>query len=129
MPTKIALTLLVLLAATLGGCPFDVIHVQQVPTRFETSGACPAPFVLSVDLAVRPSGGFERTLKKETRWTCVGRVPQGHVYRTHDQVLTVEASHVHEATLVVSSGYLVGFYLPVERTFSPLEPAVALPAR
>jgi len=82
---------------------------------------------LAGDLTVKPSGGYERTLKKHTRWECVGQVTQGQVYRTRDQVLTVEASHVYEANIVVSSGHLVGFYLPVERTFSPLDAPILLP--
>jgi hypothetical protein len=38
------------------------------------------------------------------------------VYATRDRVLTVEASNVHEAYIVVSNGKLVGFFLPVEKT-------------
>jgi hypothetical protein len=52
--------------------------------------------------------------------------PQGDVFRTADQVLTVEASHIHEAYIVVWGSMLRGFYLPVEGTFSPLSSPVDL---
>jgi hypothetical protein len=52
--------------------------------------------------------------------------PQGNVYRTRDQVVTVEGSHIHEAYIVVTERSLVGFYLPVERTFSPVTPSQTL---
>lgn len=112
---------------TLSGCAFNVVHVEQVPAVLDPTASCAAPFHLAENLSVRPSGGYERTLKKQTRWYCVGQIPQGYVYQTRDQVLTIEASHVYEARLVVSSGRLVGFYLQVEHTFSPLDPAVTLP--
>jgi len=51
---------------------------------------------------------------------------QGVVYKSKDQVLTVEASNIYEANIVVLSNKLVGFYLPVEHTFSPLDSKVKL---
>ena len=47
---------------------------------------------------------------------------QGEVYKSRDQVLTVEGYHVHEAYLVVASDELMGFYLPVEHNFAPISP-------
>lgn len=47
----------------------------------------------------------------------VGTDPHGDVYKTEDQILTVEASNVYEAFIVISAGDLVGFYLPVEDAF------------
>jgi len=34
----------------------------------------------------------------------------------------VEGAHVHEAYLVVAGDRLVGFYLPVEKAYSPATP-------
>ena len=120
-----ALTVLVL-----GGCAFDVIHVDHTPVQLHTADdTCTAPFTLSDDITVTPSGGYDRTLKQGTRWECRGRIDQGWVYRTRDQVLTVEASNVFEADIVVSGRKLTGFYLPVERAYSALRPAVDLPTR
>jgi hypothetical protein len=67
--------------------------------------------------------GYERALRKDTMWKPVGNVPQGTVYASVDSVFSVEGAHVHEAYLVVSRGNLVGFYLPVERSFVSLDPA------
>ena len=113
-----------------GGCAFDVIHVDRTPVRLDTaSKTCTAPFTLGGDVTVTPSGGYDRTLKQGTRWECRGRIEQGWVYRTRDQVLTLEASNVFEADIVVSGRTLTGFYLPVERAYSALRPAVELPIR
>ncbi|HVN97529.1 MAG TPA: hypothetical protein VMT62_13960 [Syntrophorhabdaceae bacterium] len=56
----------------------------------------------------------------------VGTVSEGEVYKSKDQVLTVECSNIHEAYLVVSQGSLVGFYLPVEKGFVKLPEPIAL---
>ena len=128
MPKRILPGALMLLAA--GGCAFDVIHVDHTPVQMETADdACTAPFTLSEDVTVTPSGGYARTLKQGTRWECRGRIEQGWVYRTRDQVLTLEASNVFEADIVVSGQTLTGFYLPVEQAYSALSPAVDLPTR
>ena len=107
-------------AATLGGCAFDVIHVDQYPARLEAASANVRPFTLTSDATLDIGYGYRRVLSAGTRWRCVGRVQQGDVFTTSDQVLTVEASNVQEAYIVIESRNLVGFYLPVEKTFSPL---------
>ncbi len=66
-----------------------------------------------------PSEGSATTLRAGTRWELVGVVSQGEVYRTRDQVVTLQGDDIHEGYIVVSQGALVGFYLPVERAFSP----------
>jgi predicted acetyltransferase len=48
-----------------------------------------------------------------------GRSQEGQVYKPVDGVFTVEGAQVHEAHLVLEGDRLVGFYLPVERAFSP----------
>ena len=128
MPKRILPGALMLIAT--GGCAFDVIHVDHTPARLDTASApCTAPITLSTDVTVTPSGGYARTLKRGTRWECRGRIDQGWVYRTRDQVLTLEASNVFEADIVVLDGTLTGFYLPVERAYSALSPTVELPAQ
>lgn len=66
------------------------------------------------------NSGYERTIQKDSPWKLVGSVPQGKVYASLGSVFSVEGAHVHEAYLVVTKGNLVGFYLPVEKSFSPL---------
>jgi hypothetical protein len=83
-------------------------------------------FRLSRAAEVALSTGYSTTLRANTRWELVGTVTQGEVYRTKDQVVTLEGAHIHEGYLVLDRGTLVGFYLPVERTFSPVTPAKQL---
>ena len=54
-------------------------------------------------------------------WIFVGSLPQGDVFKSRDQILTIEGSNIYEAYIVVVSDNLVGFYLPAEGTFSPLK--------
>lgn len=112
--------------AFLIGCAFDVIRVEQIPTSFSSVKSCDNFFILAQDINAELGGGYNRTIKKDTRWDCVGKIPQGDVYKTRDQILTVEASNVFEAYIVVLSNELVGFYLPVEGTFSPLDNKIQL---
>jgi len=114
------------LALLLYGCAFDLVHVKQVPTTLDSRASATGGLVLNTQAHVDLGTGFSRTLRQGTTWEHVGSIPQGHVYRTRDQVVTVEASNVHEAYIVVAGNKLVGFYLPVERSFSPLADAVEL---
>ena len=93
---------------------------SKTPAELVSTIAAMPSFLLDHDLDVDLPFGYRRVLRKGTRWTHVGSIAQGDVYTSNDQVLTVEASNVHEAYIVVSSANLVGFYLPVERTYSPL---------
>ena len=71
--------------------------------------------------------GYRRTLGTDVTWRAVGRLPQGRVYRPVDSVFTIEGQQVHEAWLVVDETRLVGFYLPGESRYSPLDTQVRLP--
>lgn len=102
------------------GCAFDVVRVKQIPTRLEPVDADHDQWVLTKDIKVKLGTGYSRTLKAGTTWNLVGKTEYGDVYRTKDQILTVEGSNIYEAFIVVSDGYLVGFYLPAEQTFSPI---------
>jgi hypothetical protein len=110
----------------LHACAFDIVHVKQIPTKFETTSSNFKAFELEKEVSVRLDTTYSRSLKKGTRWVCVGTTTEGAVYRTNDQILTIEGSNIHEAYIVVKSGMLIGFYLPVERTFSPLSSSIAL---
>ena len=111
------------------GCAFDVIRVKQEPAVLDTSQSCAETFVLSDSIQVTPKGGYQRELQQDTHWSCVGRIAQGSVFRSRDQILTAEASNIYEANLVISGRMIVGFYLPVESAFSPLDEPRPLLAR
>lgn len=112
----------VALAAALAGC---------AAVRHQPAELTPAPDAAQKSLAssldLRLNTGYERTLKAGSRWQRTGRIAQGAVYKPYQDVFTVEGSHIHEAWLVVrDDGMLVGFYLPAERGFSPLDPVVPI---
>ena len=116
-----SLSLLFFVMFILGGCAFDVIHVEQTPAHLSASDSCNDSFTLAKDIQIELGGGYSRILKQGTKWNCIGKISQGAVYSTKDQILTVEASNVFEANIVVLHDDIVGFYLPVEKTFSPLQ--------
>lgn len=75
---------------------------------------------------MRLSSGYERKLAVGSRWRLIGTLPQGDVLRPMNGIFTIEGRQVHEAYLVVSGTRLVGFYLPGETHFSPLDSPVSL---
>ncbi len=114
-----------LAALLLFGCAMDIVSVKQAPATFTPAGDPGAPVVLQRDIAVSIGTGFATKLKQGTTWRAVGKIAEGEAFSTRDQIVTVEASNIHEAQPVISSGQIVGFYLPVERTFTPATASVA----
>lgn len=119
--SKCFLGILSLVALLVGSCAPAVV---QEPTQL--TPATEKSFRLTQAAEVGLATGYSTTLRANTTWQQVGTVPQGEVYRTRDQVVTLEGEHIHEGYIVVNQGALVGFYLPVERTFSPVTPAKRL---
>lgn len=100
----------------LAGC---ATSIEQLPLD---SGFMPGrgqSFVLMKEISVSLPTGYASTLNRDSRWKLVGSIKRGDIYETSDQVVTLQASDMHEAYIVVKDGYLVGFYLPVEKTFAP----------
>lgn len=113
----------VVLAVCLAGCASEV---RRQPA--ELMAVTPVtPMRTSDAVAIHLDSGYRRVIEARTGWVEVGSVSQGRVYRPLDTVFTVEGRHSHEAYLVVNDGRLVGFYLPVEKAFSPLKPAIRFP--
>ena len=106
----------VLIALGVAACAPAVV---QQPTQL-TPGVGKS-FRLTREADPSLSVGSAKTLRAGTRWELVGTVPQGEVYRSRDQIVTLKSDHIHEGYIVVRQGALVGFYLPVERTFSPVK--------
>ena len=111
----------------LNACAFDVVRLKQIPVEIRTGSTYMESFTLTQNTKIDAGPGYSRILKSGSRWECVGELPQGKVYRTKDQVLTIEASNVFEANIVVADQKLIGYYLPVERSFSPLDDPLELP--
>ena len=85
-----------------------------------------AHYTVASPLSVRLDSGYSRTLAAGVRLADAGMIPEGRVLKPVSTVFTVEGTHQHEAYLVERSGRLVGFYLPVERAFSPLSESVPI---
>ncbi len=116
---------IVISIALIFGCAFNLADVQYQPVRMEAVGGKITQFILDADTPIHGAPcGYSRILRKGTKWEAVGKVAEGVVYRSRDQILTVECSNVFEAYLVVTEKSLVGFYLPVEKAFSPLSVTV-----
>jgi hypothetical protein len=107
------------LGLTLGlaACAPEVTRRPEALTPMTGSPASSIEILKEARVDVGP--GYRRTIWEGSVWTRVGRVSQGEVYRPVTHVFTVEGAHVHEAYLVLDGDRVVGFYLPVERAFSP----------
>jgi len=78
---------------------------------------------------VKPANGYTRIIKAGSRWRYSGIVPEGEVYKIENDVFMVEGANMHEAYSVIDGDHLVGFYLPVKQTFTPLPKAIRLAMR
>ena len=108
------------LSILVNGCAFDIVNVKQIPTQMKPVQLIKDSFVLASEVDVSLDTTYSSKLKSGTVWSYVGTISEGDVFKTKDQVLTIEGSNIFEAYIVVLSTKLVGFYLPVENTFSPI---------
>jgi hypothetical protein len=104
------------------GCAFDVVRLTQSPTQYEAVPATGRTWTLHDDLKVTIASGWATPLRQGTNWRQVGKIKEGDVLKTTDQIVTVEASNLFEAYPVVERGSVVGFFLPVENSFTPADP-------
>lgn len=114
-----------LLALELAGCAFDIASVSQKPAAF-SPGNDGHSFLLMREVTAHFGTGFPTVLRANTTWRQVGSTEVGQVFSTQDQIVKVEASNIYESWIVVSGNSLAGFYLPVEKTFVPLNPSIPL---
>jgi hypothetical protein len=111
----------------ISSCVFDVSYVKLLPTEFQAAVSDGPDWTLGQDHSIGVGSGFPTKLRRGTRWQVAGHIPQGDVYRTSDQIVTVEASNIYEAMIVIHGDKLVGFYLPVEHSFVAAADPVAMP--
>ena len=127
MAKRFGLLILILAVGLNFGCAFDVVRVKQEPAQFEPISSNQDAWTLAEDVKISLDTGYNRKLKAGTRWDLIGKIEKGNVYKTKDQILTVEGSNIYEACIVVSEGQLVGFYLPGKNSFSALSKQKPLP--
>lgn len=117
---------LALCSIWLCGCAFNIISIRQYPAHFEAATNTQAAWTLDGSTKIRLKEGYVSELRAGTTWRQVGRVEQGSVFHTTDQIVIVEASHEHEVDIVVQDDRIVGFFLRVEHTFTPADIPVAI---
>ena len=113
-------TICLFVAYCCSSCCFDLVHVKQAPAQVDTDTSPKSSWILNEKVDVQLDTWYKTNLKKDTKWDFVGCLNEGDVYKTSDQIVTVEGSNTFEAYIVMRGENLVGFYLPVEKTFSPL---------
>jgi hypothetical protein len=111
----------------ISGCAFDISHVDRVPTAFQATAPSGFGWTLLQDQSVSVGSGFPTKLRQGTRWQPAGHTPQGDVYRSIDQIVTVEGANIFEAMVVIQGNKVVGFYLPVEHSFVAATNPMTLP--
>ena len=105
---------------------FDITSVKQLPAKYSVVATPIRSFVLGKEISASLGTGFPTRLKSGTHWRQVGETEYGAVFTTSDQIVTVEASNIHEAQIVVSNNFISGFYLPVEKTFAPVTKPISI---
>lgn len=83
--------------------------------------------VLSRAVTGKLSDGQAFRLEDASQWRRVGALVQGDVYRPLGAPVALGKGARSEAYLVVSSGRLIGFYLPAAGMFLPLSESQVLP--
>lgn len=111
------------LAVALGvGLTACAPEVVRRPTQLTAATQQPPAAVEVLQEVSVPVGtGYKRTIPQGSVWRSIGRIPEGEVFKPVDRVFTVEGTHVHEAYLVLDGDRLVGYYLPVENAFAPIQ--------
>jgi hypothetical protein len=92
-------------------------HVRYKPAEYVPSPDVRKSFVVDENMEITEGTCYDRTLKKGKRWNLAGMIREGEIFKSSEQILTLECSNVHEAYLVVANSSIVGFYLPVEKGF------------
>lgn len=101
------------------GCAFDVVQLHSNPTSFTATAQTEPYFVLAKSASPKLVSGWVSPLKSATVWQRIGSIAEGDVFKTKDQVLTVEASNLYQADMVIKNGEVVGFYIPTSKAFTP----------
>lgn len=90
----------------------QLVPITATQQRFQVVGS----------VTVRLTSGYSREVRAGSLWQPVGTITQGTVLRPVSGVFTIEGRQIHEAYLVTKASTLVGFFLPGESHFSPLDP-------
>jgi hypothetical protein len=105
----------------LGGCALEVVRSPVNITLVKGS-----EFVLTQPAYLVLDSGYQRTINSGTTFLEIGTTQYGMVLKPLNTSFTIEGAHMHEAYPVIQNGAVTGFYLPVEKSFSPLTKPIAI---
>lgn len=111
------------MALLAGACASEVV---RHPTELAATAAQPRRFLVRQNTPIQLDTGYARVIVEGSELVEAGTIAQGRVLKPTNTTLTIEGAHTHEAYPVVEGERIVGFYLPVERAFSPLSRPVNL---
>jgi hypothetical protein len=114
------------LASLAAGCAniiaVDVVRSPMTPVETNRN----PEMVLEQAQVVTLDTGYERTLAKGSRWKIVGTIVEGTVYQPVGADFTIQGRDPVSAFLVISNGQLIGFFVPIEEGFSPLNKKISI---
>ncbi|MGS0742565.1 hypothetical protein ACVBEF_12115 [Glaciimonas sp. GG7] len=70
--------------------------------------------------------GFSIMLMDGSHWRYIGTVPEGKVYKPKNGTLETNDKNPREFFIVTSEKKLIGFYLPSQHRYKPLEQSLYL---
>jgi hypothetical protein len=111
----------------LSGCVAEVL--REPVTLLAANPQMGKRYVTAQVVQIMLDSGYQRTINSGTEFEEIGTIQQGRVLRPLNSAFTIEGTHMHEAFPVVSNGRVVGFYLPVEKAYSPLSLTVMFPIK
>ena len=106
-----------LLALCLAGCASEV---KRQGSALSLAAGTPVALVTTSPVSFTLDSGYSRAVAEGTAFSVIGTVTEGRVLKPVDSTFTIEGAHMHEAYPVERDGKVVGFYLPVEKAYSPL---------
>jgi len=119
-----AFILAALAALLLTGCAAEVNRQASVLSMVTAPGPS---FTTGQTTTVPTALGYQSIIPQGIELVEIGTIPEGRVLKPAKWTLMVEGAHIHEAYVVVQGARLVGFYLPVEKAFSPLSESLPFP--
>lgn len=101
------------------------LEVRPAPLS-KADGALTSKARLATQVTGESTAGYNTTLKAGSLWRLVGTMQEGQVYRPLTTSVAARAYDDSEAFIVVQSGQWVGFWLPYEEAYSPLDHPVTI---
>ncbi len=117
-----ALWSLVIIASLVGCAP----EVTVRPAQLQPLDLAFRQMRITSTVEARSSAGFRSVLPLGAVLEPRGQITEGVVMAPRNVVLTAEGAHIAEAYAVISGSTWVGFWLPVQRAFSPLQTPVVI---